>query len=75
MSKVEPCRGHGLDPNSDNGGEWGGCAAFFSDPRSIPLRHRMQEPREIQDALYDYEPGGGSCYREGLATYGLLEDE
>ena len=63
---------YGRNTYSDNGRKWGRRSTDWDEP-SFPLFDRVQEPREIQGDIFDYEPSGGSCERPSSAS--LLEDE
>ena len=70
---VRATRRHGLSSYSGDGGERRRRTVDVCDPRQLPLFDRMQEPGEIQEPVYDYEPSGGSCY--ALTADSVLEDE
>ena len=63
---------YGHNTYRDNGREWGRRS---TDRREspLPLFDRMQESREIQGSLFDYEPSGGSC--ESITADSVLENE
>ena len=64
---------YGLDSYGNYGRKWGRRSTDIGGTGQVPVLHRMQESREVQRDLYDYDPSGGSC--EGLTAASILEDE
>ena len=63
---------YGRNTYSDNGGKWGRRSTDW-DESSLSLFDRVQESREVQRGIFDYEPSGGSCDRPTANS--ILEDE
>lgn len=52
----ESAGGYGPDKDRRNGGKWGRRATDKHDSQTIPLLHRVQEPREIQGDIRRTSP-------------------